>query len=389
MPWRNTDQMEQREKFIAEMTKRDIPFKKLCEEYGISEKTGYKWKKRFLEEGRFGLFELSKAPINKPNALSESTVINIINLKSKHPHWGPKKIVEIYKRTFKHEETPSLSSVKRVLDKAHLVKKQRVRKAILDNGERLRKHILAEKSNDVWAIDFKGWWMSGREKCLPLTIRDLFSRNVMTIRLMPHADAESVKAVMIPIFKKYGLPKVIRSDNGLPFASSNGILSLTCLSAWWITLGITPDRTNKGTPGQNGSLERMHADLAREIENQTDGGIIETQRMIDEWVIEYNTVRPNEAIAMHTPNELYTPSERKYIGEFDRITYPCGFLIRKVFKTGEIIVNGLRVSISSALRGLFVGLRPKGDNAFDVFLADFLLGTIQMDFCCFEPFPGV
>jgi transposase InsO family protein len=389
MPWEETNRMEQKEKFVAEMLKREKPFKKLCVDYGISEKTGYKWKNRFYEEGNHGLYEQSKAPKNNPRALSETTVINIINLKSKHPHWGPKKIEEIYKRTFKNEETPSLSSIKRVLNKAQLVKKKRVRKTSPNNGNRLRKHIPAEKQNDVWAIDFKGWWMSDGEKCLPLTVRDLYSRKIMTIRLLKRADAEAVRDVLTDIFKKYGLPKVIRSDNGVPFASSNGVLSLTCLSAWWITLGILPDRTDKGSPGQNGSLERMHADMAREIEGRVGGGIAENQRVIDEWVKEYNAVRPNEAIDMQTPDELYTPSERKYIGDFDKITYPFGFLTRKAFKTGEIIVGGLRVSISSSLRGLYIGLRPKDNNIYDVFLADFFLGTLDMNFCCFEPLANV
>lgn len=389
MPWEETDKMEQKEKFIAEMLKKEKPFKTLCADYGISEKTGYKWKNRFYEEGSQGLYEQSKAPNSNPRSLSETTVINIINLKSKHPYWGPKKIEGIYKRTFKNEDTPSLSSIKRVLNKAQLVKKQRVRKTSPDNGERLRKHIPAEKQNDVWAIDFKGWWMSDGEKCLPLTVRDLYSRKIMTIRLMKRADAESVRAVLTELFKKYGLPKVIRSDNGVPFASSHGVLSLTCLSAWWITLGILPDRTDKGSPGQNGSLERMHADMAREIEGKVGGGVAENQRVIDEWVKEYNSVRPNEAIDMRTPDELYTPSERKYVGDFDKLAYPFGFLTRKVFNTGEIIVGGMRVSISFALRGLYIGLRPKDDNIFDVFLADFFLGTLDMNFCCFEPLSNV
>ena len=191
---------------------------------------------------------------------------------------------------------------------------------------------------------------------------------------------------MTGLFKKYGLPKAIHSDNGSPFAAPNGLLNLTCLSAWWITLGILPDRSLKGCPGQNGSLERMHADIAREIEGKISGGIKANQAVLDAWVEEYNSVRPNEAIGMKTPDEVYMFSERKYIGDYDEIDYPMGFQVRKVTKSGEIIFNSIRVTIGFALRGLQIGLKPSAEeNIYDVFLADFLLGTLDMNSACFFP----
>lgn len=203
---------------------------------------------------------------------------------------------------------------------------------------------------------------------------------------MRSKSSEAVRAVMTGLFRKYGLPKVIHSDNGTPFTSPNGILNLTSLSAWWITLGIMPDRSLKGCPGQNGSLERMHADIANEIEGKVRGGIAANQAVIDEWVKEYNSIRPNEAIAMETPDEVYIPSPRKYIGDYDEIEYPIGYLTRKVMRTGEIAVNSVRVSIGSSLYGLQVGLKPlKEQNTYEVYLADFLLGTLDMNFACFYP----
>jgi hypothetical protein len=203
---------------------------------------------------------------------------------------------------------------------------------------------------------------------------------------MTSKTSESVKVVMTSLFRKYGLPKAIHSDNGSPFAAPNGLLNLTSLSAWWITLGIMPDRSLKGCPGQNGSLERMHADISREIEGKVPGGIKANQAVLDTWVEEYNSVRPNEAIGMKTPDEVYTVSERKYIGDYDEIDYPMGFQVRKVTKSGEIIINSIRVTIGYALRGLQLGLRPAlEDNTYDVFLADFLLGTLDMNSTCFIP----
>lgn len=382
MPWKETNKMKEKEQFIQAVLTQTKPFKHICADFGISEKTGYKWKKRFYEDGKFGLIEKSRAPENHQNTISEDAIIAILNLKQLHPYWGGKKIHHLLSKTIR--EVPSLSSVNRILDKAGLVKKRRVKK-IPSETRRLNQHIQPEEVNDVWAIDFKGWWRSDGEICEPFTVRDLVSRKLLCVKLMESKSAESVKAVMTELFKKYGLPKVIRSDNGTPFSSNNGILSLTTLSAWWITLGILPDRTDKGTPGQNGSLERMHADIAREIQGKIKGGREANQKAIDAWVEEYNSVRPNEALGMRVPDELYKPSPRKYTEDFDEIEYPVGFLTRKVMKQGEITISGVRVSLSYSLRGLQVGLKLIEKNRYEVFLADFLLGELDVDFSCFTP----
>ena len=385
MPWKEADKMTEKEKFINEMLKAEKPFKHLCNEYGISEKTGYKWKNRFYADGKAGLQEQSRATKTHSNALEEDAIIEIIKFKEAHPYWGAKKIRELYARKYPEKEVPSLSSVNRILDKCGMVKKRRVKPATTET-KRLRQYIKPKEVNDVWAIDFKGWWKSSGELCEPFTVRDVVSKKILCVRLMESKSSEAVRAVMTELFKEYGLPKVIRSDNGTPFSSPNGLLSLTCLSAWWITLGITPDRTDKGTPGQNGSLERMHADIAREIQGQIKGGRKANQIVLDEWVKEYNSVRPNEAIGMKTPDEVYVKSKRKYIGDYDEIEYPIGYETRKVFSSGEILVKSVRVTIGYSLRGLNVGLKPNKNNSYDVYLADFLLGNLDMDSYCFTPF---
>ena len=386
MPWKETDKMEQKELFIKAMLESEKPFKHLCADFGISEKTGHKWKNRFYEQGKVGLCEQSRRPKDSPNQIDGDTAAELIALKIAHQAWGPKKIRELFTHAYPNKEVPSLSSVNRILEKVGMVEKRKIRKPASSDCPRLQQQIKAEAPNDVWCIDFKGWWKSDGEICEPFTVRDRYSRKILCAHLMTSKTSDDVRVVMTGLFRKYGLPKVIHSDNGAPFAAPNGTLNLTNLSAWWITLGILPDRSLKGCPGQNGSLERMHADMARELEKKIPGGIYANQTAIDCWVKEYNSIRPNEAIGMKTPDEIYVKSERKYIGDYDEIEYPIGFQVRKVHSNGTIIVNGLRVSIGYALKGFQVGLKPIADtNTFDVFLADFLLGNLNMDFVCFYP----
>ena len=391
MPWKETDAMKEKKSFIDAMLKQNQPFRELCREYGISEKTGYKWRGRFYERGYAGLEERSRAPKNHPNTIDGDTAAELIALRLAHPTWGGKKLLELYRRAHPSLTPPSLSSVNRIIEKVGLLKKRRVHRAdITSDCPRLNQALDVHAPNDVWCIDFKGWWRSDGEICEPFTVRDKHSRKVLCARLMTGKKSEDVRPVMAELFRKYGLPKAIHSDNGTPFAATNGILGLTNLSAWWITLGILPERSLPGCPGQNGSLERMHADIAREIEGRIPGGIAANQVALDAWVEEYNAVRPNEAIGMKTPDEVYRPSERKYAGDFDTLEYPAGYLPRKVFKSGEIILYGTRVTIGSALRGWHVGLRPqKQPGLYDVFLAEFLLGTLDMTSCCFTPLTEV
>ena len=391
MPWKETNAMKEKRSFIDAMLKQNRPFRELCREWGISEKTGYKWRNRFLEQGYAGLAEESRAPREHPNTIDGDTAAELVRLRLAHPTWGAKKLLVLYQRAHPNAPLPSLASVNRIIEKAGLVKKKRVHTAaITSDCPRLNQALEVHEPNDVWCIDFKGWWRSSGEICEPFTVRDKHSRKVLCARLMTSKTAEAVRLIMAELFRKYGLPRAIHSDNGSPFAATNGILGLTTLSAWWVTLGILPERSLPGCPGQNGSLERMHADIAREIEGKVPGGIAANQAALDAWVEEYNSVRPNEAIGMKTPDEVYRPSDRKYTGDFDILEYPAGYLPRKVFKSGEIILNGVRVSIGSALRGWHVGLREqKQQGLYDVFIAEFLLGTLDMTSCCFTPLTEV
>ena len=383
MPWKELNKMEQRKEFIKEYLQGMEDIKSLCKKYDISEKTGHKWKNRFLEYGYNGLLDQSKIPTNSPNQLDEDTVIRLIKIRTAHPSWGAKKLAVLYQKAYPESPPPSESSIYRVLGKADLIKK-RVIKKVNTSASQLRNKINADKPNDVWTVDFKGWWVSNGERCMPLTVRDLKSKYILTIRLMEATTAPEVKKVFQELFEKYGLPKVIRSDNGTPFASSNGVLGLTTLSAWWIFLGIIPDRTDPGTPTQNGSHERMHGDLSREIQGKVPGGIKANQAVINEWVKEYNEIRPHEALNMKTPAEIYYKSEISYDEFSCNYEYPFGFETKKVFKNGCIKIKKNSYYISTALQDLTIGLEEKNCDEYLIWLYNYPIGTLDLKFSCIK-----
>ena len=267
---------------------------------------------------------------------------------------------------------------KRVFDKAGLVKRKRV-KRVNPSQNLLRQIIQPDNPNDVWTIDFKGWWYSlDNNKCLPLTIRDEKSKFIHEIRLMKDQTTDAVKDVFVNIFKKYGLPKVIRSDNGSPFAAYNSPLGLSRLSVWWMSLGIIPDRIKPGCPYQNGGHERMHRDLKMEVQKQYKVNLSLYQTIINEWRTKFNTIRPHEALDYKTPAEVYRPSPIKYDGDVDEILYPYNFESRKVSSSGYIKIKNTSIFITSALAGYNVGLELQGDDRLSVWFNKFLIGEINL-----------
>jgi transposase InsO family protein len=386
MPWKETCVADERRAFIEEFLAGQETVKELCKKYGISEKTGHKWKNRFMEKGICGLSDESRAPQSSPSQLDEDTVIRLLSIRAAHPTWGPKKMAVLYARAYPKSPVPSESSIYRVLGKAGLIKKRRVRNADAVGAELMRKQIPAKAPNDVWTVDFKGWWYSSGQKCLPLTVRDLCSRFILDIRLMEITTANEVRKVFERLFLTYGMPKAIRSDNGTPFAAVRGLLGLTTLSAWWMSLGIVPDRTDPGKPTQNGSHERMHGDMSREIQGRILGGIDANQAAIDLWVEEYNTLRPHEALSMKTPSDVYCKSKRDYPEEDIEWTYPIGFEMRKVNKNGHIKLKKRMHMVSSSLRGHTVGLQPQEEEGeYLVWLGEFPLAILDTNLDCLKP----
>jgi putative transposase len=371
MPWKETQKMDQRMEFAMKALVHPN-FRELCREYGISPKTGYKWRERFIRQGLSGLEDLSRRPHGHAEELGEAVVCEMVRLKQAHPHWGPRKIQALYQR--RHGgEVPSESSFKRVLEKAGLTVPRRWRRWT-ETG-RMGQGRKASQPNEIWSVDFKGWWRD-REglRIEPLTVRDEHSRMLLEMRALENVRTATVRDCFEGLFERYGLPGAIRSDNGAPFASTRGLHGLSRLSAWWLVLGIDLERGRPGCPQDNGAHERMHLDIRRELEG---GRVGRDQTAFDLWREEYNTERPHEALGMRVPAEVYQRSERTYEGTPREIDYG-GMQTRKVRdKTGEIGYGREQIMITSAIGGWTVGLSPQENGLVEVWFSKLLLGFID------------
>ncbi|MDB6034168.1 MAG: hypothetical protein JWM16_4506 [Verrucomicrobiales bacterium] len=371
MPWKETEKMDQRIEF-AMRALRTENFRELCREYGISAKTGYKWRDRLLRDGWAGLAEESRRPHGHAAQLAEEVVCEMVRLKQGHPHWGPRKIQELYRR--RHGGlAPSESSFKRILERAGMTKPRRLRQA--ERGGRLAEGRKAEQPNDIWTVDFKGWWTDKAGlRVEPLTVRDEHSRMLLEMRILADCRGQTVRRCFEELFHRHGLPGAIRSDNGAPFACTHGLLGLTRLSAWWLALGIDLERNRPGCPQDNGAHERMHRDIRCELQG---GRIGRDQAAFDLWRQEYNIERPHEALGMKTPAEIYEPSPRAYQGTPEDLDYGESPK-RKVHRPSGMIRYGTeRFFISTAIAGWSVGIKPQANGLVEVWFSRLLLGHID------------
>jgi putative transposase len=383
MPWKETDVMSLRTEFALRALECKMPFVVLCHDYGISPKTGYKWKERFLAEGISGLSDRCRRPHSSPGQIGEDQACQLFRLKLAHMRWGPKKIRELYARM---GQDLSLSSVKRILDKAGLVEHRRRRKS-KDCG-RIENRITATEPNNLWTVDFKGWWYSTDKAHIePLTVRDAYSRYILCTDILPDGKSDTVRERFIRLFELYGLPGAIRSDNGSPFACTRAPLGLSRLSAWWVTLGIDLDRNIPGHPQDNGAHERMHRDIAWEVEGCVDGDTSANQAALETWRHQFNHERPHEALAMRVPADLYVRSQRRFDHESFELSYPPEYLRRRVNANGGIRIMDTAIYISASLLGWDVGLKATEDGCYTVWFGPLCLGRIDIETESFTVIP--
>ena len=366
--------MSKRMDFVERATTPGAKLAPLCREFGISRQTGHKWLRRFEERGFEGLEEESRRPKSSPLAFTEELVVAVLEARDAHPSWGPKKIHQLLRRRF-GERAPSKSTVARMLRRFGRVRARRVRRPLsfVDKAPTVR----AEKANEVWTVDFKGWWRShDGSRCEPLTVRDAFSRFVLTVTLA-RGRYEDVRTIFEALFRKHGLPAAIQCDNGTPFICVRSRAGLSRLSAWWVSLGIRVIRSRPACPQDNGGHERMHRDIAGEIQNAPAQTLAAQQRVLDRWRQEFNRVRPHEALGGKTPAELYHPSERRY-RDAVRAAYPAHFVVKHVSKNGGLCFDGDHYFISLSLAGHDVGLEQLDELRWRIWFHDVDCGELEV-----------
>jgi transposase InsO family protein len=309
MPWQPVSTMDQKTQFVQDYYRELFPtMTELCEYYGIARKTGYKFIHQFEAHGRAGLAEKSRRPHGCPWATPDDQVARIVGLRDRHPSWGARKLLAVLQNRHPTTEWAAPSTVSLLLKRQGLVRSRRRRAPV---PARLRvPHVVAAAPNHVWTADFKGHFRTGdRRYCYPLTVMDRFSRYLLDCHGMLSPNELETRRRFEHLFRVFGLPTVVRTDNGAPFAST-GLAGLSHLSVWWLRLGIVLDPIRPGHPEENASHERFHRTLKRETAQPPAGSCSAQQRRFNTFGPEYNHVRPHEALGQIPPGEVYEPSCR-------------------------------------------------------------------------------
>jgi putative transposase len=373
MAWENFKVEKQRLQLIKAYIAGDASMTELCIKYGISRKTAYKWYDRFIEEGEEGLKDQSKAPHNPTVLYSEELIQRIIDYKLDHKDWGPKKISNRLQKDYPDENWPSPTRMYEMFKDYHLVTKRRIRSRVPATSPL---GALTE-CNDTWAMDFKGWFMTGDgHKCEPLTITDSVSRYLIRCAHLKRHTIDYVWPVFDGAFREYGLPNRMRSDNGPPFGSI-GIGRLTRLSVKLIKAGVVPEWINPGHPEENGRHERFHLTLKQKVASPPRKTLSLQIKAMNEFHHEYNYIRPHEALGMKTPGSCYQNSPRIWDGVLRSPEYDTKeMLIRKVQQNGVITFGNENQFIGEALVGEYIGLKQIQDEEFEIYYGPLYLGKL-------------
>lgn len=345
----------------------------LCREYGVSRKTGDKFKRRFKRMGEAGLLDQSRAPKVIPHRTSPELVEIIVAERKLHPTWGPKKLKDVLERRLERQ-LPAASTIGDILVRSGAVVPKKRRAPRKAHPTALR---VANAPNDIWCIDYKGQFRLGdKSLCYPLTITDQFSRFILGCEGRGAIADEAAREICEDVFRSNGLPQYIRSDNGPPFASS-GLAGLTRLAVYWMRLGIGCERIRPGHPEENGRHERMHRTLKLETARPPRTNLLQQQERFDDFVHEFNHDRPHEALGMKRPGEVYQPSERRYPISLPEPTYPEHDDVVRVYRGGHLVLNRKRIFLTQPLSGELVGIREERDGRWLVTFAHLDLGYMH------------
>ena len=373
--------MDERLRFVARLLDKE-PMSDVCREFGISRKTGYKIFQRYKDHGFEALTDRSRRPVRYANQLPPQIESLIVAAKRDKPHWGARKIRELLVRRLDGDfRIPAKSTVHAVLHRHKLVKaigrpRQRAAGTPLSPGA---------EPNALWCADFKGEFKLGNgHYCYPLTVTDHASRCLLLCEALESTREDTAITAFEQLFRQRGLPQAIRSDNGVPFASPNGLFNLSKLSVWWLRLGMAIERIKPGRPQQNGRHERMHLTLKKEATRPPGVNSLQQQARFDAFVHEFNTERPHEALAMKCPAEVYAASPTPYTG-LPELTYPLHDRDVLVTACGRICMHRKRVNISTVLAGQRLGIKEVDDGIWIVSFMRYDLGFIDLEQKTLQP----
>lgn len=374
MPWLETSPMDQRKQFIADFHRGLQSVTELTARFGISRKTAYKWIDRHDQHGIDGLTDRSRRPQSCPHQTPPGITDAVLEARRHHPRWGAKKLLRILRRKDPHARWPARSTVCDLLKRHDLVAKTRRRPSLSHPGCPLTPMT---EPNEIWTADFKGQFKTrDGVYCYPLTLVDGYSRYLLACQGLPSTAIVLARPIFRRAFEEYGLPRVIRSDNGVPFATT-ALGRLSLLSVWWIRLGIYPELIQPAHPEQNGRHERMHRTLKAEATRPPAGNLRAQQIRFNRFRTEYNDERPHEGLDQETPASVYRPSPRPLPRRLAPMEYPGHFEVRRVSRNGGIRWNQHWVCVTRTLAGESVGLEEVDDGRWDVYFGPLKLG--QMD----------
>jgi len=380
MPWKECNVVEERLRFIARLLDGE-KMAGLCREFGISRKTGYKIYNRYKDCGIDGLTDRSRRPYRQASQLPMQIEKLIVGLKKEYPHWGAPKIREKLRRLYPDIHCPAISTVHAVLDRHGLVKRRK-RKRNKACGTTLA-HVT--DPNELWCADYKGEFMlADRRYCYPLTITDYASRYLLTCDALSTTKEVYAFSVFERAFKDFGLPRAIRTDNGVPFSSPNALYGLSKLSVWWLRLGINIERIKPGHPEQNGRHERMHLTLKKEATKPAAENFLVQQARFDNFIDYYNTERPHQALNMKMPAELYKKSPRPYQGLGD-LDYPFHDRAALVTNCGRICYKRRKINVSTVFAGQLLGVKQVTNSVWLVSFMHYDLGYFDAETVRLEP----
>jgi putative transposase len=373
--------MDERVRFVARLLDGE-KMAALCDEFGISRKTGYKIYERYRRIGVQGLTDRSRRPYRHANQLPMAVEKAIVRLKKDYPNWGAPKIRERLKQRWPEVSCPAISTVHAVLDRHGLVKRRRRRNRARPTGTELSQ---PSSANALWCADYKGEFLLGNHRyCYPLTITDFASRYVIACEALSTTQERYAFGVFERAFQDFGLPHAIRTDNGVPFASAHALYGLSKLSVWWLRLGIQLERITPGHPEQNGRHERMHLTLKTEATRPAAANVLQQQGRFDTFVHRFNHERPHQALDMKTPSSLYQPSTRPYQG-LEELDYPFHDWTAVITTCGRICYQRRKINVSQVFAGQKVGVKQVGDHVWLVTFMEYDLGYFDDETCRLEP----